>query len=76
MRRSRHCNVPRTKSLVAKYEKIDLLPELQSYSGWVLDKVEGLTVAADGKAYALTDNDGVDGSSGETRLLRLGRPLH
>jgi hypothetical protein len=62
--------------LVTKYEKIDLLPELQSYNGWVLDKVEGLTVAADGKAYALTDNDGVDGASGETRLLRLGRDLH
>jgi hypothetical protein len=62
--------------LVTKYEKLDLLPELQSYNGWVLDKVEGLTVAADGKVYALTDNDGVDGASGETRLLRLGRTLH
>ena len=62
--------------VLTKYEALDLLPELQSFNGWVLDKVEGLAVAADGKAYALTDNDGVDGSSGETRLLRLGRSLH
>ncbi|HYN27479.1 MAG TPA: esterase-like activity of phytase family protein, partial [Burkholderiales bacterium] len=62
--------------VVTKYEALDLLPELQSFNGWVLDKVEGLAVAADGKGYALTDNDGVDGSSGETRLLRLGRSLH
>lgn len=62
--------------VVTKYGKIDLLPELKSYNGWVLDKIEGLTVAADGKAYAVTDNDGVDGASGETRLLRLGRSLH
>lgn len=62
--------------VLTKYAAIDLLPELQSYNGWVLDKVEGLAVGADGEVYALTDNDGVDGASGETRLLRLGRILH
>jgi hypothetical protein len=54
--------------VVTKYEK--------SFNGWVLDKLEGLAVAANGKVYAVTDNDGVDGAGGETRLLRLGRSLH
>ena len=61
---------------VTKYLAIDTLPALESYNGWVLDKIEGLTVAADGEVYAVTDNDGVDDASGETRLLRLGKSLH
>lgn len=61
---------------VVKYESLDLLPKLQSFNGWVPDKVEGLAVGIDGEAYALTDNDGVNKASGETRLLRLGQPLH
>jgi hypothetical protein len=61
---------------VTKYLSMDVLPELQSFNGWVLDKLEGLAVAADGQVYAVTDNDGVDDASGETRLLRLGRHLH
>ena len=62
--------------VVGKHELLDLLPRLASYKGWVLDKVEGLAVALNGKAYAVTDNDGVDDASGETRLLRLGPVLH
>jgi len=62
--------------VVYKHQALDLLPKLASYRGWVLDKLEGLAVAADGKAYAVTDNDGVDDASGETRLLRLGPVLH
>ncbi len=62
--------------VVSKHPALDLLPQLASYRGWVLDKLEGLAVAADGKAYAVTDNDGVDDASGETRLLRLGPVLH
>jgi hypothetical protein len=38
----------------------------------VLDKPEGLTIGADGEAYAVTDNDGVDDATGETQLFRLG----
>jgi hypothetical protein len=62
--------------VLSKNLAIDLLPMLKSYNGWVLDKVEGLAVAADGEVFALTDNDGVQDASGETRLLRLGRTLH
>ena len=51
----------------------DLLPDLHVPNGYVLEKVEGFTVAGNGQAFAVTDNDGVDGSSGETQFLRLGR---
>ena len=51
----------------------DLLPALQADHGWVQDKVEGLAVAGNGQAYAVTDNDGLDDATGETVFLRLGR---
>ena len=50
----------------------DILPDLRGTRGWTQEKVEGLTVAANGRTYALTDNDGVDENTGETILLRLG----
>ncbi|MEZ5256668.1 MAG: esterase-like activity of phytase family protein [Ilumatobacteraceae bacterium] len=50
----------------------DMLPELRGSSIWTAEKLEGLAVSADGKVYAVTDNDGVDGSLGETVFLRLG----
>jgi hypothetical protein len=56
-----------TKTLVR-----DVLPDLQAPNGLVLDKPEGLAVGADGTLYLVTDNDGVDDSSGETQFLRLG----
>lgn len=51
----------------------DLVPDLQKPNGIVLDKVESFAVDAAGNAFAITDNDGVDGTNGETQLLRLGR---
>ena len=39
---------------------------------YVLDKVEGFAIDRNGDAYVVTDNDGVDDSSGETLFLRLG----
>ncbi len=51
----------------------DLIPELKATNGWVLDKVEGTAIGADGEVYVVTDNDGVDDSSGETRFMRLGK---
>ena len=49
----------------------DLLPDLRSLHGFVVDKVEGFTVDAAGDAYIVTDNDGVDDSSGETLFIKL-----
>jgi len=52
---------------------LDLLPALSATGGYVVDKVEGLTFDADGNAWIVTDNDGVDDSSGETLLINLGQ---
>lgn len=59
--------------VVTKHLAVDVLPLMQARNGWVLDKLEGFAVAKDGAAFAVTDNDGVDDSSGETQLFRLGR---
>jgi hypothetical protein len=53
--------------LVKKEEVHDFLPDLKSATnGYVVDKLEGFAFDKAGKAYAVTDNDGVDDSSGET----------
>ena len=60
--------------VVAKTLVRDLLPDLAAASnGYVVDKVEGFTIDPAGNAYVVTDNDGVDDSSGETLFLRLGK---
>ncbi|NIX76295.1 esterase-like activity of phytase family protein [Microvirga terricola] len=59
--------------VVKKTELRDLLPDLKAAKGYVLDKVEGFTVDAAGDAYFVTDNDGVDNSSGETQFIKLGK---
>ena len=52
----------------------DLLPDLKAATnGYVVDKVEGFTIDAAGDAFVVTDNDGVDNSSGETLFLKLGK---
>jgi len=56
-----------TKTLVR-----DLMPDLISSGGYVLDKVEGFAVDADGTGFVVTDNDGVDDSSGETLFWSIG----
>ncbi|GAB4359998.1 MAG: esterase-like activity of phytase family protein [Oricola sp.] len=58
--------------LVAKEEVHDFIPDLESTGGYVVDKIEGFAIDAAGNAFAVTDNDGVDDSSGETLFLRLG----
>ncbi len=52
--------------VVSKELVRDLLPDLAALNGYIVDKVEGLAIAADGTGYIVTDNDGVDDSSGET----------
>lgn len=54
----------------------DLLPDLKATHGYVLEKVESFAVDSKGDAFVITDNDGVDGSSGETMLIRLGEIHH
>lgn len=52
--------------VVSKELVRDLIPDLAANKGYVVDKVESLAIAPSGKAYVITDNDGVDDSSGET----------
>ena len=59
--------------MVSKEEVRDLIPDLKSWNGYVVDKVEGLAIDASGEMFAVTDNDGVDDSSGETFFWSLGK---
>lgn len=58
--------------VVKKEEVRDLIPDLKALGGYVVDKVEGFTVDAAGNGYVVTDNDGVDDSSGETLFFPIG----
>ncbi|NWJ22896.1 esterase-like activity of phytase family protein [Rhizobium sp. RM] len=58
--------------LVKKEEAHDFLPDLKAQTnGYVVDKLEGFTFDKDGTAYVVTDNDGVDDSSGETLFFTV-----
>ncbi|SLN52468.1 hypothetical protein AQS8620_02301 [Aquimixticola soesokkakensis] len=59
--------------VIAKEEVRDLIPDLKAFGGYVVDKVEGFAIDVDGEMFAVTDNDGVDDSSGETFFLDLGQ---
>lgn len=59
--------------LLQKQLVADLLPALRATGGWTQEKVEGVGLAADRRVYVVTDNDGVDESTGETLFMRLGR---
>jgi hypothetical protein len=59
--------------LVEKTLVRDLIDDMRNATnGYVVDKVEGFTIDRDGTAYFVTDNDGVDDSSGETIFVNLG----
>lgn len=58
--------------VVRKEEVRDLIPDLKSLNGYVVDKVEGFAIDAAGNGYVVTDNDGVDDSSGETLFFSIG----
>lgn len=51
----------------------DLMPYMQATGGMILEKIEGLTVLSKGKILIVNDNDGVDGSNGETQLIQINR---
>jgi len=52
----------------------DFIPDLLSTNGFVVDKIEGFAVDKSGQGFAVTDNDGVDDSSGETYFSQLISP--
>ena len=57
---------------VVKKELVhDFMPELKALNGYVTDKIEGFAIDANGNGYAVTDNDGVDDSSGETLFFSI-----
>ncbi|MFT2110154.1 esterase-like activity of phytase family protein [Marinomonas sp. 2405UD68-3] len=58
--------------IVTKEMVRDFIPDLASLNGFVTDKLEGFAIDKTGQAYALTDNDGVDDSSGETMFFKAG----
>ena len=58
--------------LVSKQEVRDLMADLRSANGYVLDKVESFAIDAAGQGFLITDNDGVDDSSGETAFWSIG----
>ena len=51
----------------------DFMGDLKASNGYVAEKLEGFTVDSEGNGYAVTDNDGVDGSSGETMFFSIGK---
>ena len=59
-------------TVLEKSTAIDVLPALRATAGWTQEKLEGFAVAADGRLYGVTDNDGLKDATGETVFLRLG----
>ncbi|NKC31828.1 esterase-like activity of phytase family protein [Falsiroseomonas selenitidurans] len=59
--------------VVARSLLRDMVPDLAAAQGTVQEKLEGFAIDAAGNAFAVTDNDGVQGTAGETQFLRLGR---
>ncbi|MGH1439490.1 MAG: esterase-like activity of phytase family protein [Cellvibrionaceae bacterium] len=61
-----------TLPVVKKTLAHDFIPNLKASNGYVLDKIEGFAITKNGEGFAVTDNDGVDDSSGETRFFSIG----
>ena len=58
--------------LVTKELVRDLVPDLATNNGYIADKVESFAIDAAGNGFVITDNDGVDDSSGETFFWSIG----
>ncbi|MDZ4309032.1 MAG: esterase-like activity of phytase family protein [Cypionkella sp.] len=61
-----------TLPVVSKELVRDLVPDLGVLNGYIVDKVEGFAIDAAGTGWVVTDNDGVDDSSGETLFWSIG----
>lgn len=62
-----------TLPVVTKELVHDFLPDLAALNGYAMDKVEGFAIDAAGTGWVVTDNDGVDDSSGETLFWSIGQ---
>jgi hypothetical protein len=60
---------------MAKKPLRKLVKSIAQNSVWTAEKLEGFAMAADGRAYVVTDNDGVDEATGETVFLDLGTSI-
>ena len=49
----------------------DFMPDLLANHGYAIDKIEGFAIDISGTAFAVTDNDGVDDSNGETLFFHI-----
>lgn len=49
----------------------DFIPDLKRTNGYITDKIEGFAIDKKGNAFAITDNNGVDNSSGETLFFSI-----
>ena len=58
--------------VVSKELVRDFIPDLLALNGYVVDKIEGFAIDSSGEGFAVTDNDGVDDSSGETYFFSIG----
>jgi hypothetical protein len=62
-----------TGTCVEKTLYRDILPDVSTaIGGLALEKVEGMALL-NGRVWINTDNDGTDGTSGESRLINLGK---
>jgi hypothetical protein len=61
-----------TLPVVSKEMFRDLLPDLATAKGYIVDKVEGFAIDGQGIGWVVTDNDGIDDSSGETLFWSIG----
>ena len=61
-----------TLPVLQKKLALDVLPALRATKGWTQEKLEGFAIAG-GKAFAVTDNDGLKDATGETVFLGLGK---
>ncbi|WP_395540672.1 esterase-like activity of phytase family protein [Neotabrizicola sp. sgz301269] len=59
--------------VVVKEPVHDFLPDLAVTHGYAVDKIEGFAIDATGAGWVVTDNDGVDDSSGETLFWTIGK---
>ncbi|WEK05461.1 MAG: esterase-like activity of phytase family protein [Candidatus Devosia phytovorans] len=58
--------------VVSKELVRDLIPDLKTQNSYVVDKVESFAIDSEGNGFVITDNDGVDDSSGETHFWSIG----